>query len=206
MNEWLITYPDILREYMCVCMVKRGFTVYICLYICFFLSGFLENAWCIFCSFVLCLLCCVGGEDDDDDYVAPRAAVAVAEDMPDVSLIINILLSMQLDTVVICFGCVGQSWPCLAVILLMAFCQCWLLLTESPVFTSTQSAAPCNLSGEGCHTHFDIAFEFWCWSCLLWHSSSSCVCLGVFLQHGLHVYLDVQYMLLVLWEFSGFEY
>ena len=37
----------------------------------------------------MCLLSCIDGEDDDDDAV-PRWAIAVADDMPEVSLIINV--------------------------------------------------------------------------------------------------------------------
>ena len=57
-----------------------------------FLPSFLESACFIF-SFILCLLSCTDGDDNDDDAV-PRGAVAVAEDMLEVSLIINVHFSL----------------------------------------------------------------------------------------------------------------
>ena len=46
---------------------------------------------------MLCLLSCADGDDNDDDAV-PRVAVAVAEDMLEVSLIINVHFSLLCST------------------------------------------------------------------------------------------------------------
>ena len=61
-------------------------------YFSYFLASFLDTASFIF-SFILCSLSCVDGDDNDDDAV-PRGAVAVVEDMLEVSLIINAHFSL----------------------------------------------------------------------------------------------------------------
>ena len=73
------------------------------------LPSFLDRAWFIF-SFILCLLSWIDGGENDDDFV-PRGAVGVAEDMLEVSLIINVHFSLlccdlvQLWFVLTLFGC-----------------------------------------------------------------------------------------------------
>ena len=57
-----------------------------------FLPSFLDGARFIF-SFILCLLSWIDGDEKDDDSV-PRGAVGVAEDMLEVSLIINVHFSL----------------------------------------------------------------------------------------------------------------
>ena len=58
----------------------------------YFLASSLDSARFIF-SFILCLLSTIDGEDNDDNAVL-RGAGAVVEDMPEVSLIINVYFSL----------------------------------------------------------------------------------------------------------------
>ena len=57
-----------------------------------FLPSFLDSA-CFILPFILCLLSWKDGDENDDDAV-PRGAVGVAEDMLEVSLIINVHFSL----------------------------------------------------------------------------------------------------------------
>ena len=148
-----------------------------------FLPSILDGAWFII-SFILCLLSWIDGDENDDDSVH-RGAVGVAEDMLEVSLIINVHFSLlccnliQLLFVLTLFG--GHLVD--DFLASVGCCPKKILLWKVMWFTAVVTNCSLSLSVISCQ----------CWSCLLWPAISISVGLILFVQYmGLHVNLHLQ--------------